>query len=359
MTIPITPGPFAFLAEAGKAAGDIGTALQAKRIRLDTEARQRLTDILSLINAGADPAPFLDAGGAAAEHLKLAPTGQGTALLSGPAERARLQLDLARSTTRKEGAAATTAEAGAEVAPQMVAAGLRTAEAGATSAEAGARAATSDLGVRTRINELVTDELKKPETDFGRLAARAAAGTLPYYSTLMQVRLGNNSLERERMRELNNLFMIPLQSAPDLWKQRVQTWDTQRTLETSGMNADQVKEWEKDHPKPELIAVQQELLETAARNRGLTVEQYNQALNESVGLLGKIQSTVLTPEKTALLTRYVTEIRAGKRALADVEDEITQAYRIRGAPSANFDAQLDILELRRMVEEAQNAKPSR
>lgn len=359
MTIPITPGPFAFLADAGKAVGDIGTALLAKKQRLDTEARQRLTDILSLINSGADPTPFLDAGGAAAEHLKLAPPGQGTALLSGPAERARLQLDLARSQGRKEKAGATTAEAGADVAPGMAAAGLRTAQAGATSAEAGASAAQSDLHVRTRINDLVVNELQNPESDFGKLAARAAAGTLPYYSTLMQVRLGNNSLERERMRELNNLFMVPFQSAPDVWKQRVQTWDTQKTLETSGMDANQVKEWEKAHPKPEQAAVLQELLEAAARNRGLTPDQYNQALNESVGLLARVQTDVRTPQKVALWTRYVNEIRSGKRALADIEAEITQAYRMRGTPSANFDAQLDIAELHQMLEEAQNAKPSR
>lgn len=359
MTIPITPGPFAFLEEAGQAVGAVGTALQAKRVRLDTEARSRLSDILSLINAGADPSPFLDAGGAAAEHLKLAPPGQGAALLSGPGERARIALDLARSGAKKSGAEAVTAGETARIAPGVADASLTTAQAGARQATLTADAAQSDLGVRQRINQLVTTELNNPETDFGKLAARAAAGTLPYYSTMMQVRLGNNSLERERMRELNNLFMIPLQSAPDLWKQRVQNWDTQKTLETSGMNPAQVKEWEKTHPKPELLSVQQELLESAARNRGLTVEQYNNALNESVGLLAKVQSVVLTPEKTALLTRYVGEVRAGKRALTDIEDEITNAYRSRGTPSANFDAQLDIMELRRMLEEAQNAKPKR
>lgn len=359
MTVPIQPGPFAFLAEAGQAVGQIGQALQAKRQRLDTEARNRLSDILSLINAGADPSPFLAAGGEAAEHLRLAPPGQGSALLAGPAERARIALDLARATSTDTGNKARISGAAADVAPQMAGAELRTAVAGATKAEVDAQAAQSDLPIKQRINELVTTELENPESGFAQLAARAAAGTLHYYTAMMQIRGQDRSLERERMRETHDLFMIPLEQAGPVWKARSQDWDTRKLLETTGYTPEQVKKWETDNPRPSLKAIQQELLENAAQQRGLTPDEYNNVLNRSIGLLTEVRSSVMTPQKIQLLTQYVGEVSAGKRTVAEIEAEIRAAYQARGTPGSDAQADLDVLEFKAMLQEAQGAKPKR
>jgi len=355
MTIPIVPGPFSFLEEAGQAVGDIGEALAKKRTRLDTEARARLSDILQLINAGAEPAPFLAAGGQALERLKLAPPGQGARLLTGPAERARIQLELSRSTGRKEAAGATTAEVGAEFARPTAEAGLTTAEAGARQATATAAAAESDLGVRTRINQLVTEEAKDPEKGFGLLALRAAAGTLPYYSVLLQTRYGNNALERQQNADRFKLFFEPLDNAAPTWQQRIKAWEQRRTVETLGHEEDKefVKQWEKDNPQPTLQAVQQELLEEAARQRGLTPEQYNAELDKTVGLVREAEAQHFPAAKVQALQQRVNEVLSGKKTAQQAEEEITIFYRSRGSAQAPLDAQLDILQFRSMLQGAQ------
>ena len=346
MTIPITPGPFSFLSSAGEAVGEIGKALEIKRQRLDAEAHSRLNDILSLIQAGAEPGPFLAAGGAAAERLKLAAPGQGAALLSGPAERARLALDLARSQTRKEGVAASVAE-------QTQGAQVQTAQEAARIAKINADAATSDLGVRQRINQLVTEELKVPESNFGLLAARAAAGTLPYYAAIIQSRAQDRTLERQANADRFKLFFEPLDNAGPLWQQRVQQWESRKTLETSGMEPDEVKEWEKNNPAPALVAVQQELLENAARARGMTVDQYNAELNKTVGLHREAEAQHFTSDKIQSLQMRVNDVLAGKKTRDQAHDDINTFYAARGGPQSKLDAQLDILQFDSMLQGAQ------
>lgn len=356
MTIPITPGPFSFLATAGEAVGDIGTALQAKKQRLDTEARARLSDILQLINAGAEPTPFLGAGGAAAEHLGLAPAGQGAALLQGPAERARLQLDLARAQTAQAQGAAKITGAKADTAVPTAAAELTTAQAGATQAQATAAAAQSDLGVRQRINELVTTQLKTPEEGFGLLAARAAAGTLPYYSVLIQARSANNSLERQQNADRFKLLFEPLSNTDAVWRERLRSWEQRKIVETLGREEDKefIKQWELNNPQPSVQAIQQELLEAAATQRGLTPEQYNAELDKTVGLVREVEAAHFPAAKLQALQQRVNEVLAGKKTPQQAEEEITVFYRSRGSPQAPLDAQLDILQFRSMLQGAQS-----
>lgn len=359
MTIPITPGPFSFLSSAGEAVGEIGKALEIKRQRLDAEAHSRLNDILTLIQAGADPAPFLASGGAAAERLKLAGPGEGARLLSGPAERARLALRLSQATTRKEEAGATVEETTAQNAPAMAQESLAQARANTRTANAQASGAESDLPIRQRINQLITEELANPEKDFGRLAARAAAGTLPYYSVLIQSRAQDRSIERQQNADRFKLFFEPLDNAGPLWQQRVQQWETRKTLETSGFSPEEVKNWEKDNPPPELKAVQQELLTNAATARGLTVDQYNTELNKTVGMLNDAVNSHMSPQKQLLLQQRVQDVRSGKKTAAQVEQEITEAYKLQGGAGADLNARIDILEFHSMLGAASDSKPKR
>src|SRR6266849_5450624 len=60
MTVPIIPGPFSFLGEAGQALGDIGRAKEERKERAQKIAEHASTAILDAIMAGGDPA-ILDA----------------------------------------------------------------------------------------------------------------------------------------------------------------------------------------------------------------------------------------------------------------------------------------------------------
>lgn len=382
-SIPTNPGPFSFLASAGRAAGAVGEAITARKLQRDEEARRRLSDILALVNSGVDPTPDIEmAARSAMEHLRLAgpqteqtlqpnagmgdPNAPGPwfsqpSVLGGPAERARLALQLSRTQVRREESAATVDAAKAGVSGRVAAAEAASAEAAARTAGAQATGAESDLGIRQRINELITTELRQPESTFGRLASRAAAGILPYYTTMLQVKYGQDALARERQRELFTLFFEPLNNASAVWQQRLKSWEQRRQLELLGHEDDQeyVKNWETNNPQPALQAVQQELLEGAAGARGMTVEQYNQRLNQAIGLMSEAEGDALPPAKLQALQTRVGEVMSGAKTADQVIEEIKLFYRSRGTPSANFEALTDVANFQRMLQEAQGGNRRR
>src|SRR6266446_9327075 len=56
MSVPIIPGPFSFLGEAGAALGDLGRAKEERKERAQKIAEHASTAILDAIMAGGDPA---------------------------------------------------------------------------------------------------------------------------------------------------------------------------------------------------------------------------------------------------------------------------------------------------------------
>lgn len=354
MTIPIIPGPFSFLGEAGQAAGAVGDALLARRKRELEEGRQQLAGMLDLVSQGASvPIPaFVDAGRRAGLQIN---EQTATDLFELAKRRARASLRTGEATARGTEADAAIKESQVPVAPGMAAAGLRTAQAGATSAETEAAAGQTELPVKQRIAELVQTELKKPETNFGRLAARAAAGILPYYSALLQLRYQNNALKLEQMREQFKLFFEPMDNASTVWRDRLNKWEMRRQTETLPFSDDQeeIKKWEQANPQPTLEAVQQELLQSAAGARGLTVEQYNQKMNQMVGLVGEAEEISMPPGKIKALKERVAAVLAGAKTPEQAISEITIYYRSRGGADAQLMSELDIAEFRRLLQEAQ------
>ncbi len=60
MTLPIVPGPFSFLAEAGEAIGDIGQLREQRKERAQQIAEKGSTRLLDMILQGADPSVLDD-----------------------------------------------------------------------------------------------------------------------------------------------------------------------------------------------------------------------------------------------------------------------------------------------------------
>lgn len=271
MTVPIIPGPFSFLEEAGN-------AFEKIRTRRLTEARQHLNDMLGLVQAGGDvPVPsFVET----AKRAGVPIDERGAAQLFEVAKRrARAALTTAEAGARRETGLATITGAQADVAGRTAEAGAQTAEAQARITGAEASAAPAHARLQQEIFEGATNLLGDPKNVvLRRVATYAAVGALPFLTQQLEN-------QRQYSIELRNdarLLMQALQQVQVTYQTSLKEWTDQMTIEALKQNVDLsnekegaafLSEYQKNFPRPDRNAIQTDVLSTF----GLTPESFKEA----------------------------------------------------------------------------------
>lgn len=286
MTIPIIPGPFSFLAEAGEAAGSIGRGLELRRQR----ARQELQDQLTIVEQGGDvPLPnFLKTANRAGLQLN---EGSATQLFEMAKRRAAAAIKTTEANASVAGSNAIISGANAGVAPEMAQEGLNTARANTRSAQAGATTAEAqasvagDIAKSQRAQALMQQEIynqanvmlgNNPELQ--KIASYAAVGGLPF---LVQ-QIENNRLYNTELRNDARLLMQAMSQVQMTYSTALKEWMDNLTTEAFKQNVNLADEgeaqkflsvYEQSFPRPDRMKIQDEVLGTF----GMTSESFKEA----------------------------------------------------------------------------------
>lgn len=310
MTIPIIPGPFSFLGEAGAALGEYGAVKEEHRRYVQKQAAdalanlERLTqlgilradvygspDVQHLAQVAGVPIPAGSIAPQPKEALNKRAVGviqglsdTGVAMASGlptPAGQAREEIAGKVLT----GPLTTGQESAVAQVPTVAQAGATEATAKATAAQAKAQ------------EELVTGSQKLYGNDpqVRKLAEEAALGILPY--RIEQLKAAREGLtERLRARSDNaRIILGALQGATSLTKQAIDAWETKfrQDAYTAQVDANDEKAmqtfreaYEKTSPRPTPESVSSEYIKAMT---GMSMEEYQKAFNEARQTLSEVE----------------------------------------------------------------------
>lgn len=238
MTIPITPGPFSFLAEAGDALGEFGKA----RTRAREEARKGVETLQNLIQLGILPAQTLESK--ETQHLfqvaGIPPVQQGGTVPQPKNKRAAIELG--ELNTVQPGTAQARTVAG--VPSEPVAAGTETATVAKTGAEvsqAGEQTAQSTLrqnvleGATRMLTEVDPKTGKPAHPEMVQLAQEVALGLLPLRIARLAYERQNLSLERQAMADNLKILLGSISEISDQYQRKDQEW-TRAAMQQMALN---------------------------------------------------------------------------------------------------------------------------
>ncbi len=290
MTVPIIPGPFSFLGEAGQAAGDIGRAKEERKERAQKIAEHASTSILDSIMAGADPAildtpqtqQILKTAGypqLTSAHFKLV---GGAAAAAGAGGRARIKADVPGREAAAAGGAADVSAAGSQAAldqglPQL------DAESKAYQLRAQEAGAQFNLGVYQAARERFKD-VKDPQ--FRRDAIDAATGVLDARIYRLRFERENMTLQRQLIADQARSLLEARKEITGMFERANAQYDKERTtaIVTAGFQPDDKKaaqNYEQVHPRPTYEDAENAMF----RSLGITPEEYKRITREGLGLL--------------------------------------------------------------------------
>jgi len=290
MTVPIIPGPFQFLAEAGQAAGDIGRAKEERQARAQKIAEHASTSILDAIMAGGDPA-ILDSPETqktlktagypplTSAHFKFVGGAQAAA---GAGGRAKIAANVPGREAAAEGGAADVSAAGSQAAldeglPQL------DAESKAYQLRAQAEGAKFNLGVyqaaRTRFKDV-----KDPE--FRRDAIDAATGVLDARIYRLRFQRENMTLQKQLIADQARSLLEARKEITGMFERANAQYDKDRTtaIVAGGFQPDDkkaVQNYEQVHPRPTYEDAENAMF----KSLGITPEEYKRITREGLGLV--------------------------------------------------------------------------
>lgn len=278
MTIPIVPGPFQFLAEAGQAAGSVGEALEQRKERHRKMAEAGISELMKEILAGKKPASALDTP----EIRKLSKMAYGveipSIILPQPQEdvAARQSAAIRAAPPGSAQDRAITGVPSEKVAKagesQQIVKGRKAdaeLERGVPELEADVERLQTEAAAaghqfnaniyKTALAMLGTDPV------FKRRAVEAATGVMDYKLRLLMLRRESLSLERQHMLDDANLTRSLMVEADKFYAQVLKTWETNKQL--SGDAGD----YEKKTPQPNQEEVVADFIK---RRTGLSMDQF-------------------------------------------------------------------------------------
>jgi osmotically-inducible protein OsmY len=289
MTIPIIPGPFSFLSEAGQAAGDIGRAKEEREARAQKIAEHASTSILDQIMAGGDPA-ILDSP----ETQKVLKTAGyppltsshfqfvgGAAAALGAAGRAKIKSDVPG---REAAAAGTAADVSARTGQAQLSVGLPELDAEAKAAQARAAGAGAEFNVtvynaaRQRFGDI-----KDPE--FRNLAIDAATGVLDYRIRRLESNRYRLTFERQLMADKTRLLLESMRNQEGVFKELNDNYEKQRRIDMFKIGADPndekiTRQYEQIHPRPSMEDAQNAIL----KSQGVSPDEFKNLMRHTYDL---------------------------------------------------------------------------
>jgi len=288
MTIPIAPGPFSFLDEAGEAAGSVAAVREERKRHGEEIAHKAAQDIISQIQQGIRPSSVLKDpevkklfqkayGVTIPDTLVPRPQEDMARLLSQALQKVQPDSAQARAVTQVPSEAvaaageAVTVEKGAE-ASAKTAAGVPALEAEAGAAEARAKAAGSTFN--RNVYEGATALLGSDPT-FKKLAEEAATGVLDY--RLRNIALYREGLSLERQQAADNVKILHdmLTESSKRYDALVTKWENDAAL--SG----DPEAYKAANPKPNPDDVAKEYLQTW----GMTPQEFQSRLHQAMSKL--------------------------------------------------------------------------
>lgn len=228
MTIPIIPGPFSFLEEAGQAAGNYGAVKEERKRHAEQIAEHGSNFIMEQILKGGDPT-VLDNP----DVQKMMKAAYGFSFPSSVAKAIGAQSRYeASKTAASEAAGVPVAEAGAaagaanlsqQTSRASMAAGVPTAKAGAEAAVAEAQRTGAQLN--QNIFKGAT-ALLGADPKFARLAYEAATGALDARLRYLEFSRANLTLERQRMADNARILIDAMKEGANQYDKAVKAWET-------------------------------------------------------------------------------------------------------------------------------------
>jgi len=289
MTVPIIPGPFSFLSEAGQAVGDIGRAKEERKERAQKIAEHASTSILDAIMAGADPAildtpetqqTFKTAGypQLTSAHFKLV---GGAAAAAGAAGRAKIAADVPGREAAAVGGAAdvSTATSAAELGAGLPELDAEAKAAQARAASAGAQFnATVYNAARQRFGNIKDEE-------FRNLAIDAATGVLDYRIRRLESNRYFLTLQRQQMADRTRLLLESMRNQEGVFKELNDNYEKQRRIDMFRINADPNDEkathqYEQLHPRPTMEDAQNAIL----KSQGVAPDEFKKLMRDTYDL---------------------------------------------------------------------------
>jgi len=288
-SIPIIPGPFQFLAEAGAAAGDIGRAKEERKERAQKIAEHASMSILDAIMSGADPS-ILDASETqqtfktagypqiTSAHFKFV---GGAAAAAGAAGRAKIKADVPG---REAAAAGGVADVSAATSTAELGAGLPELDAEAKAAQA--RAASSGAQFNATVyNAARTRFANIKDEEFRNLAIDAATGVLDYRIRRLESNRYFLTLQRQQMADRTRLLLESMRNQEGVFKELNDNYEKQRRIDMFRINADPNDEkathqYEQLHPRPTMEDAQNAIL----KSQGVAPDEFKKLMRDTYDL---------------------------------------------------------------------------
>lgn len=228
MTIPIIPGPFSFLEEAGQAAGNYGAVKEERKRHAEQIAEHGSNFIMEQILKGGDPT-VLDNP----DVQKMMKAAYGFSFPSSVAKAIGAQsryeasrtgaAEAAGVPTAEAGAAAATANLSQQTSQASMAAGVPTAKAGAEAAIAEAQRTGAQLN--QNIFKGATALLGSNKR-FARLAYEAATGQLDARLRYLEYSRANLTLQRQQMADNAQILLGAMKEGAGQYDRAMKEWET-------------------------------------------------------------------------------------------------------------------------------------
>lgn len=347
MTVPIYPGPWSFLGEAGKAAGAIGTAIETRQEKEQADAQQGVNFMLTQIAAGRmDPSvmntpqaqsllrkarlPVVNLQPSSADIIErtrrgqiqgltrkaagTAPMAAGAAVTGQPAgamlpqgqpmtedDQAALRAltgvtsgPVARAHERTEMAGADLAEANAHIG--QVQGHILDATSQST-IEATIAQNTTQQEVYRSLNDLLGQNPDIPGYNMTarELAAAAAGGFLPAITQRLTLERYGYTMERQMAVDETRTLLEMMSSSSNIYNQQLQHWNTglqqaRTEAELRGANLDDPKQAQAVlNAYTERVGpppTREGVENEMLKSYGMTRQQYQQRIQHSIGLGG-------------------------------------------------------------------------
>jgi hypothetical protein len=342
MTVPIIPGPFQFLAEAGQAATGYEQSKEERRRHGEEIAHRAITDLIGQIKDGLKPASVL----ADPEVKKLMKVAYGVSipdvLLPQPKEAVQRGQAEDVAAALKEGGAARRAVTGVPSKAVAEAGEAQTEVKGAKAKaelkqnvpekEASAEAAEAQAKLAGyQFNKGVYDAASivfGKDPAFRQHAIDAATGVLDYKIRLLMLQKENLTIEKQLLANDARLSSDILKDADKAYAQAVATWQNNQRL--SGEDEDV---YEKAHPRPDQEAVIADFIKTRT---GWSMDQFRDHMQKVVR--GLFSDAGPTPRAAD-----VAAAPAGQ-GQADTPEKIAAGRLSKADPQAAADALTDLVQ---------------
>ena len=298
MTVPILPGPFSFLAEAGQAVGSYAQAKEERKRHGEELAHRAVIDLINQVHQGLRPASVL-----ADPEVKKLFKHAGfpeipDVLLPQPQEITQRKTAAALGAMPEGGAAerAVTGVPGEQVAAAQesvtklagakaeadIAAGLPQIQAQTEAAVAQAQQSGASL------NRSIFEGAQRMlggDKNFAKLSYEAATGALDYRIRLMMLNRENLTLERQRIADQARYMLEGMKEARTLFTQAQADYDKQKRQDmvTAGLDPTDdkaVAKYEAAHPPPQYDDILTQYLKDTF---GVDQNEFHRILREGIG----------------------------------------------------------------------------